>query len=391
MDNKRDYYEVLGVSKNATPDELKKAYRKLAIKYHPDRQQGKTDAEKKEAEEKFKEAAEAYDVLSHPDKRQRYDQFGFAGAQGAGGGFSGGGMSMDDIFSQFGDIFGGGLGDIFGGGFGGGRSSRGRRVNHGGDLRVRVRLTLSDIAHGTEKKLRIPRMVSCAACHGTGAKNGTEQTTCPTCHGSGVEVRVQNTMLGRMQTQTTCHTCGGSGKVIKERCPECGGQGLVRHEEVVTVNIPAGVADGMTLKMSGKGNDAPGGGIPGDLLIVVEEERDEQLMRDGNDLVYNLMLDFPTAVLGGKVEVPTVDGRVRVTVAPGTQPGRVLRLRGKGLPSPDGYGTGDLLVNVMVYVPENLNADERAAIEKLRDSANVKPSESIRQRIFSTLRHIFDK
>ena len=393
MDNKRDYYEVLGVSKNATPEELKKAYRKLAIKYHPDRQQGKTDAEKKEAEEKFKEAAEAYDVLSHPDKRQRYDQFGFAGAQGAGG-FSGGGMSMDDIFSQFGDIFGGGggLGDIFEAFGGGGRSrGRGQRVSRGGDLRVRVRLTLSEIAHGTEKKLKIPRMVSCAACHGTGAKNGTEQSTRPTCHGSGVEVRVQNTMLGRMQTQTTCHTCGGTGKVIKERCPECGGQGLVRHEEVVTVNIPAGVADGMTLKMSGKGNDAPGGGIPGDLLIVIEEERDDQLMRDGNDLVYNLMLDFPTAVLGGKVEVPTVDGRVRVTIAPGTQPGRVLRLRGKGLPSPDGYGTGDLLINVMVYVPENLNADERAAIEKMRDSANVKPSESIRQRIFSTLRHIFDK
>ncbi len=391
MEQKRDYYEVLGVSKSATADELKKAYRKLAIKYHPDRQQGKTDEEKKDAEERFKEAAEAYDVLSHPDKRQRYDQFGFAGNQ-ASGGFSGGGMSMEDIFSQFGDIFGGGFGDIFGSAFGGGgRRGGGSRVNRGTDLRIRVRVNLKDVAHGTEKKLRIPRMVSCAACHGTGAKGGTEQATCPTCHGTGYEIRVQNTMLGRMQTQGPCHTCGGSGKVIKERCPECGGQGLTRQEEVVSVNIPAGVADGMVLQMSGKGNDAPGGGIPGNLQIVIEEERDEQLLRDGDDLVYNLMLDFPTAALGGKVEVPTVDGRVRVTIAPGTQPGRVLRLRGKGLPSANGYGTGDLLVNVMVYVPEKLSADERRAIEAMRDSDNVKPSDSIRKRIFSTLRHIFDK
>lgn len=392
MEQKRDYYEVLGVSKSATADELKKAYRKLAIKYHPDRQQGKSDEEKKEAEERFKEAAEAYDVLSHPDKRQRYDQFGFAGNQ-ASGGFSGGGMSMEDIFSQFGDIFGGGaFGDIFGSAFGGGsRRGGGSRVNRGTDLRIRVRVNLKDVAHGTEKKLRIPRMVSCAACHGTGAKDGTAQATCPTCHGTGYEIRVQNTMLGRMQTQGPCHTCGGKGKVIKERCPECGGQGLTRQEEVVTVNIPAGVADGMVLQMSGKGNDAPGGGIPGNLQIVIEEERDEQLLRDGDDLVYNLMLDFPTAALGGKVEVPTVDGRVRVTIAPGTQPGHVLRLRGKGLPSPNGYGTGDLLVNVMVYVPEKLSADERRAIESMRDSENVKPSDSIRKRIFSTLRHIFDK
>lgn len=391
MEQKRDYYEVLGVSKNATADELKKAYRKLAIKYHPDRQQGKSDEEKKDAEEHFKEAAEAYDVLSHPDKRQRYDQFGFAGNQ-AGGGFSGGGMSMDDIFSQFGDIFGGGgFGDIFGQAFGGGRRSGGQRVNRGSDLRIRVRVNLKDVAHGTEKKLKIPRMVSCAACHGTGAKDGTAQETCSCCHGTGYEIRVQNTMLGRMQTQSACHVCGGKGKVIKERCPECGGQGLQRHEEVVSVNIPAGVADGMILQMSGKGNDAPGGGIPGNLQIVIEEERDEHLLRDGDDLVYNLMLDFPTAALGGKVEVPTVDGRVRVTIAPGTQPGRVLRLRGKGLPSPNGYGTGDLLVNVMVYVPEKLSAEERHAIEAMRNSENVKPTDSIRKRIFSTLRHIFDK
>lgn len=386
MAEKRDYYEVLGVDKKATPDELKKAYRKLAIKYHPDRQQGKTDAEKKEAEEKFKEAAEAYDVLSNPDKRARYDQFGFAAEQG--GGFSGGGMSMDDIFSHFGDIFGdlGGFGDFFGGG----RRSGGRRVQRGTDLRIRVRLTLSEIANGAQKHLKIPRMVSCQACNGTGAKNGTALDTCPTCHGTGVEVRIQRTILGQMQTQSTCHTCHGTGRVIHERCPECGGTGLKRKEEVVTVNIPAGVGEGMTLKMTGKGNEAPGGGIPGDLLIVIEEIQDSNLLRDGNDLIYNLMLDFPTATLGGKVDVPTLDGHARVTIAPGTQPGRVLRLRGKGLPSPDGYGRGDELVNVMVYVPEHLSSTEKQFVEQLRDSQNIKPSESAKQRIFSRLRHMFD-
>lgn len=391
MAEKRDYYEVLGVSRNATADELKKAYRKMAIKYHPDRQQGKSEAEKKAAEEKFKEAAEAYDVLSNPDKRARYDKFGFSGEQGFGG-FGGQGMSMEDIFSQFGDIFGGGFGDFFGGGFGGSRRSSGggRRVQRGTDLRVRVRVNLNDVAHGVEKKLKIPRMVSCAACGGTGAKNGTAQETCPTCHGSGVEVRVQRTILGQMQTQSTCHTCGGSGKIIKERCLECGGTGLVKKEDIVTVNIPAGVGEGMTLKMSGKGNEAPGGGIPGDLLIVIEEEPDVQLQRDGNDLIYNLMLDFPTAVFGGKVDVPTVDGHARISIQPGTQPGTVLRLRGKGLPSPDSYGNGDELINVMVYVPEKLSSSEKRAIESLRDSSNVKPTESTTRRIFGRLRHIFD-
>ncbi len=382
---KRDYYEVLGVNKNATDDELKKAYRKMAIKYHPDRQQGKSDAEKKEAEEKFKEAAEAYDVLSDPNKRARYDQFGFAGDQ-MGGGF-GGGMSMDDIFSHFGDIFG----DFFGGG--GGFSSRatsGNRVKRGSDLRIRVKIDLHDAAHGVEKKLKLPRLISCQHCHGTGAKDGTALDTCPNCHGSGVEVRVQRTLLGNMQTQSTCQRCGGSGKIIKERCSHCGGQGLVRKEDIVTVNIPAGVAEGMTLRMGGKGNEAPGGGIPGDLLVVIEEERHPQLMRDGNDLVYNLMLDFPTAVFGGKVEVPTVDGHARVTIPAGTQPGKVLRLRGKGLPSPDSYGTGDLLINVMVYVPEQLNSQERAAIEALKGSENLTPTEQTKNRIFNRLKRIFD-
>lgn len=389
---KRDYYEVLGFKKSDNPsaDDLKKAYRKLAIKYHPDRQQDKSEAEKKEAEERFKEAAEAYDVLSTPEKKARYDQFGFAGDQ-MGGGFSGaGGPSMEDIFSRFGDLFGdlggfggGGFGDFFGGG------TR-QRVMRGTDLRIRVKMTLQEVAHGTTKKLKIPRMVACEHCHGTGAKDGTALETCHNCHGSGVEIRVQRTILGQMQTQTTCHVCNGTGKIIKERCEHCHGQGLQSKEQVVTINIPAGVAEGMTLKMSGKGNDAPGQGIPGDLLIAIEEIPDAELIRDGNDLIYNLMLDIPTAVFGDKVDIPTIDGQARVTIQPGTQPGKVLRLRGKGLPSPDHYGNGDLLVNVMVYIPEELTADERKAFEALRKGTNVKPNESTKRRIFSRLKHIFD-
>jgi molecular chaperone DnaJ len=252
-------------------------------------------------------------------------------------------------------------------------------------------MSLSDIAKGTEKKLRIPRMKSCDHCHGTGAKDGTALETCPTCHGSGVEVRMQRTMFGTMQSQTTCHTCGGSGKRIKEICPHCSGKGLVRKEEVVSISIPAGVSEGMTVRMSRQGNDAPGGGVPGDLLVVIEEMRDAQLTRDGNDLIYNLMLDIPTAVLGGKVDVPTVDGKARVTIKPGTQPGSILRLRGKGLPSPQRYGTGDLLINVMVYIPEKLNDTEKQAIAMLQNAGeHVKPSESDKSRIFSRLRHIFD-
>lgn len=386
---KRDFYEVLGVDRNADADALKKAYRKLAIKYHPDRQQGKTDEEKKAAEEKFKEAAEAYDVLSDPDKRARYDQLGPDGYdQMSGGGFSGGGMSMEDIFRQFGDLFGGFGG--FGGfsGFGGGGG--GPAVNHGTNLRVRVKVTLQEVAKGTEKKIKIPRQVSCHSCNGTGAKNGTALETCSNCHGSGVEVRIRRTILGQMQTQSECSVCGGTGKRIKERCPHCNGRGLIKQEEVVNINIPAGVREGMMLNMRGKGNDAPGGGVPGDLQIVIEEQPDEHLIRDDQDLIYNLMIDFPTAALGGKVEIPTVDGRARVTIEPGTQPGKVLRLRGKGLPSVNGYGNGDLLVNVMVYVPENLNASDRRAIESLRESQAFKPSASTKDRIFSRLRHMFD-
>ena len=383
---KRDFYEVLGVDRNADADALKKAYRKLAIQYHPDRQQGKSDAEKKEAEEKFKEAAEAYDVLSDPDKRARYDRLGPEGYDQMGGGFQGGGMSMEDIFRQFGDLFGG-FGGFGGFGF---SDTGGHTVSRGTNLRVRVKVNLQEVAKGTEKKIKIPRQVSCHSCNGTGAKNGTALETCPNCHGSGVEVRIRRTILGQMQTQSECSVCGGTGKRIKQRCPDCGGTGLVKHEEVVTINIPAGVREGMMLTMRGKGNDAPGGGVPGDLQIVIEEQRDEHLIRDDQDLIYNLMIDFPTAALGGKVEIPTIDGRARVTIEPGTQPGKVLRLRGKGLPSVNGYGNGDLLVNVMVYVPENLSSDEKRALEAMRASQSFKPSASTKERIFSRLRHMFD-
>ena len=386
---KRDYYEVLEVQKNATDEELKKAYRKKALKYHPDRQTDKSEAEKKEAEEKFKEAAEAYDVLSNPEKRARYDQFGHnmgnMGGGGAGAGFGGFGMSMEDIFAQFGDIFGGGG---FSGGFG--RTSRGRRVRKGSDLRITVRVTLKDIAHGVEKKIKLPRWVKCDSCSGTGAKNGTSFSNCTTCNGTGYIQRVQQSIFGNMQTTAECPNCHGDGKIITEKCGSCGGSGIVKRDEVVTIKIPAGVYEGMTLSMRGMGNAPQHGGEYGDLLVVIQEEKDAELQRDENDLIYNLMLDLPTAVLGGKVEVPTVDGRARLTIEPGVQPGKIFRLRGKGLPSHDKYGIGDLLVNVTIYIPKNLTEQEKAVFEKMKESPNVKPSESEKKHIFSNLKHMFE-
>ena len=382
---KRDYYEVLGVAKTATEEEIKKAYRKKAIQYHPDKNPGD-----KEAEEKFKEAAEAYDVLSDPQKRQRYDQFGHAGVGGAAGGAGGfGGMSMEDIFSQFGDIFGGHFGG-FGGfsGFGGGRSAR--RVNRGSDLRVKVKLSLKDIATGVEKKIKVKKYVACSHCHGTGADGADGVKTCDTCKGSGVVTRIANTILGQMQTQTTCPTCGGEGKVVVKKCPHCNGEGIVRDEEVITIHIPAGVAEGMQLSMSGKGNAARHGGVNGDLLILVEEEPHPELLRDENDLVYNLLLSFPQAALGGSVEVPTVDGKVKVKIEPGTQPGKVLRLRNKGLPSVNGYGTGDLLVNVSIYVPESLSDSEKKTLGKLDESPNFQPNKTMKEKFFDKFRRLFN-
>ena len=383
---KRDYYEVLGVEKNATADEIKKAYRKKAIQYHPDKNPGD-----KEAEEKFKEAAEAYDVLSDPQKRQRYDQFGHAGVGGAsqaGGGF-GGGMSMDDIFSQFGDIFGGHFGFGGFGGFGGGRSG-GRHVNRGSDLRVKVKLSLKEIATGVEKKIKVKKYVPCSHCNGTGAEGSDGFKTCDTCKGSGVVTRIANTILSQMQTQSTCPTCGGEGKVVVKKCPHCNGEGIVRDDEIITLNIPAGVAEGMQLSMSGKGNAARHGGINGDLLILIEEEPHPELIRDENDLLYNLLLTVPQAALGATVEVPTVDGKAKLKIEPGTQPGKVLRLRNKGLPSVNSYGTGDLLVNVSVYIPENLTASERKALNNLADSENFQPNKTVKEKLFSKFKHFFD-
>jgi len=369
--SKRDYYEILEVSKSASADEIKKAYRKKAIKFHPDKNPGD-----KKSEENFKEAAEAYEVLSDPDKRQRYDQYGHAGVgSAAGGGFNGGNMNMDDIFSHFGDIFGGHFGGF--GGFGGQQQSRGQRVRRGSDLRVKVKLTLAEIAAGVEKKIKVKKYVSCSICSGSGAAKGSSSTTCPTCNGQGRVTRVQNTILGQMQTAAECPTCGGDGKIVKEKCTHCNGEGIVREDEVITINIPAGVAEGMQLSVSGKGNAARRGGVNGDLLVLVEEEAHPELIRDENDLIYNL-------------EVPTVEGKVKVTIAPGTQPGKVLRLRGKGLPSVNQYGTGDLLVNIGVYIPENLNKDEKAAIEKLSKSDNVKPNATASRNFFAHFRNMFD-
>lgn len=390
MDNKRDYYEVLGVEKNATPEQLKKAYRKLALKYHPDKNPGD-----KAAEEKFKEAAEAYDVLSDPDKRAKYDQWGPSmgptGFGGGGGGFHAGGMSMEDIFAHFGDIFGGGSYGGFGGfGSAAGGAPRRRRQPKGSDLRIKVKLTLSELATDVTKKLKIPRFVQCQHCNGTGAKDGTAFQTCQRCHGSGVIEHVQQTFLGPMQSTSTCPDCQGEGKTITQKCQYCNGEGIVRQEEVVEFTIPAGVSDGMTLQLKGKGNAARHGGVNGDLLVVIEEIPDPELIRDGNDVVYNLMLDIPTATLGGSVEVPTITGKARVKIPAGTQPGKVLRLRGKGLPSPEGYGSGDELINIMVYIPEELNDTERKAIESLQGQPNVQATDSIKKRIFSRLRHIFN-
>ena len=382
--SKRDYYEVLGVSKSATKDEIKKAYRKMAIKYHPDKNPGDNTSE-----DKFKEAAEAYEVLADDNKRGRYDQFGHAGMNGGRGGYSGGGMTMDDIFSQVGDIFGGHFGSSFGG-FGGGRSTS-RRVARGSDLRVKVKLNLQDIANGVEKKIKVNKYVNCNSCSGTGAADGSSHSTCSTCRGSGYVARVTNTLLGQMQTTSPCPTCNGEGKIITNKCTSCSGEGVVRDAEVITIKIPAGVAEGMQMSVSGKGNAARRGGINGDLLVLIEEEKDPNLTRDGNDLIYSLYLSFPDASLGAAVEIPTVDGKVKIKIEPGTQPGRVLRLRGKGLPDVNGYGRGDLLVSINVWVPKTLTKEEKTTLEKLNKSANFVPApDSSEKNLFERMRSFFD-
>ncbi len=379
---KQDYYEILGVAKNASEDEIKKAYRKKAIQYHPDKNPGN-----KEAEEKFKEAAEAYEILSDPQKRQRYDQFGHAGMGGNGGGAQWSG-NMDDIFSHFGDIFGGRFRGFSGFSDFGGSTQQRRRARKGSDLRVKVRLTLKEIATGTEKKIKVKKYVACQTCKGSGAASPDDVTTCTTCHGTGFVTHVQHTILGSMQTQSPCPTCGGDGKIITKKCTSCGGEGVVLGEEIVTINIPAGVMEGMQLTLSGRGNAARRGGVNGDLYVLIEEELHPELIRDENDLIYNLLLDVLTAVLGGSVEVPTVDGKVKVRIEAGTQNGKVLRLKGKGLPSVNQYGTGNLLVNIGVYVPENLNKDEKALIEKLQTSPNIQPSAAAKQEFAAKFRQM---
>ncbi|MCG8529920.1 MAG: molecular chaperone DnaJ, partial [Desulfovibrionales bacterium] len=380
--SKRDYYEVLGVSKNATQDEIKKAYRKQAIKYHPDKNPG--DAE---AEAKFKESAEAYEVLSNQEKRSRYDRFGHAGVGGAaGGGFGGGGMSMEDIFENFGDIFGSAFGGGFGGfsGFGGfgGSRQRGRRVNKGSNLRVKVTLSLKDIAHGVNKKIKVNKYVTCDACGGNGAKDSSSYSTCSTCHGTGQVTKISNTILGQMQTTQTCHVCGGDGKQIINKCTKCHGEGIVKDSEVISIDIPAGVAEGMQLSVTGKGNAARRGGVNGDLIVLIQEEKHPDLVRDGNDLIYGLYLSFAEAALGSTVEIPTVDGKVKIKIEAGTQPGKILRLRGKGLPEVNGYGKGDLLVNLNVWIPKALSKEEKKLVEQLNTSSNFKPQPSADDKSF---------
>ena len=386
MAEKLDYYEVLGVERNANADEIKKAYRKAAIKYHPDKNPGD-----KEAEEKFKEAAEAYDVLSNPEKRARYDQFGHAGMNGSAagggfGGFSGGGFSMEDIFSQFGDIFGGHFG-----GFGGGsRGGTQRRGNRGSDIRVKVKLTLAEISSGTTKKLKVNKYIACDKCGGTGAKDSSSYSTCQTCNGTGVVTRIENTFFGRMQTQSVCPACGGEGRIITAKCDKCGGEGIVKGSEIIEINIPAGVGEGMALTVSGKGNAARHGGVNGDLIVVIEEERDPQLVRDGDDLIHNLNITVTTAILGGEVEVPTIDGKARIKIAPGTHAGKVLRLRGKGLPSVNGYGRGDILIVVDITIPTSLTSEEKRLVEQLSTKPNFQRAEKVEnQNIFERMKNFF--
>ena len=388
---KRDYYEVLGVGKTATDDEIKKAYRKIAIKYHPDRNPGN-----KEAEEKFKEAAEAYDVLHDAQMRQQYDQFGFDGPAGGGfGGFGGnaGGFSMDDIFSMFGDVFGG-HGGGFGGGFGGFGGGHAQQAQYrGSDLRIKVSLSLQEIATGTTKKFKVKKYVPCSHCHGSGAEDGSGSETCQTCHGSGVVTRTTRTMFGMMQTQSECPTCHGEGRVIKNKCHECGGSGIVKGDEVVEIKIPAGVAEGMVVNVPGKGNAGEHNGISGNIQVYISEEPNDTFVRDGNDIIYNLLLDFPTAVLGGNAEIPTIDGtKVKIKIEPGTQPGKTLRLRGKGLPAVEGYGSGngDLVVNISVFVPKTLSKEEKHAIEKFKDSDNFKGDKETKNTIFSRFKNYFN-
>ena len=362
---KRDYYEVLGVSKSASADEIKKAYRKIAIKFHPDK-----NPDDPTAEDKFKEAAEAYEILSDQEKRGRYDQYGHQGVNGGGYGH----MNMEDIFSQFGDIFGQGSGSPFDSFFGGGRSGGGRRVRKGTNLRIKLKLDLEEIANGVEKKIKVKRYVACNTCGGNGSKNGTALQTCSGCQGTGQVKKVVNTMLGQMVSTSTCPVCDGEGQKVSQNCDVCQGEGRELKEEVIAINVPAGVGDGMQLSMSGKGNVPQRGGIAGDLLIQIEEEAHPLLKREGNNVVFEQYISFVDAVLGANIEVPTIEGKVKIKIDPGTQGGKILRLRGKGIKDINGYGKGDQLIHINVWTPKNVTSDERQILEKLRSSDNFVPN-----------------
>ena len=389
---KRDYYEVLGVDKNATAEEIKKAYRKMAVKYHPDKNPGN-----KEAEEKFKEAAEAYSVLSDADKKARYDQFGHAGVEGAGPDFSGGFGNLNDILNDlFGGAFGGGFGGGFGGfggGFGGQRGGqRQQKVYRGRDIRVRVKLTLEEIAKGVEKEISIEKSVPCHECNGRGAKNSSDIKTCPACNGTGQVQRVVNTFLGQTVTYSTCQQCGGEGKIISNPCRHCGGTGLVRERVTIKVKIPAGVEAGMQLTIQGEGHAAKNNGINGDLLVVIEEQEHPNLKRDGNNLYYTKVVSLPDAILGAEVEVPCLDGPYKIKVDPGTQSGTVLKLRGKGLPTVNGYGgTGDMYVKIAVWIPRKLDKEDKAVVESLRKKDSFKPNPTKEDKsFFDRIKDLFD-
>ncbi len=386
---KRDYYEVLGVDKSASADEIKKAYRKMAIKYHPDKNPGD-----KEAEEKFKEAAEAYSVLSDADKKARYDQFGHSGVEGAGPDFSGGFGNLNDILNDlFGGAFGGGFGGFsgFGGGFGGQRGQRQQKVYRGRDIRVRVKLTLEEIAKGVEKEISIEKNVPCEDCGGKGAKNSSDIKSCPACNGTGQVQRVVNSFLGQTVTYSTCQQCGGEGKIITNPCKSCNGTGLVRKRETIKVKIPAGVEAGMQLTLQGEGHAAKNNGINGDLLVVIEEQEHPELKREGNNLYYTKIVSVVDAMLGAEVTVPCLDGDYKIKIEPGTQSGEVVRLRGRGLPSVNGYsGTGDLYVKIAVWIPKKLNKDEKAIVESLRDKESFKPNPSKEDKsFFDRLKDLF--
>jgi molecular chaperone DnaJ len=384
--SKRDYYEVLGVAKGAAADEIKKAYRKVAMQFHPDRNPGD-----KAAEEKFKEAAEAYEVLSDADKRAQYDRYGHAGLSGNGRGFGGGGnMNMDDIFSQFGDIFGDDLfGSFFGGGRRGGGGGRARGVR-GSNLRVKIKLNYEEIAKGVSKNIKVKKYIGCSTCSGSGAKDKNSVQTCSTCGGSGQVRRVSNTFLGQMQTVTTCPTCNGEGSIVTAKCPVCKGEGRVYGEETVSIDIPAGVQEGMQLSVSGRGNAGERGGPPGDLIILIEEEQHPDLHRDGLNVAYELHLSFPDAIFGIQAEVPTIDGKAKIKIPPGTQSGKIFRLKGKGFPGVNSYERGDQLIHVNVWTPQHLTPEEKTMLEKLSDSPNFQPKPDKNERsFFDKVREMF--